>query len=448
MSTPLYDSLKNFADSAPLRLHMPGHKGRMDGLFQDVARMDFTELPPVGDLYADTGAVAVAETLFAEAAGARDALFFSCGSTQGIYTMLSAAVGMGGTLILDRGCHKSVYHGMALLDIAPVYLHPDILDCGLSEPVSPKLLEQALQAHPEAKAVLVTSPSYYGILTDLAPLAEVCHSHGTYLLVDQAHGAHFPFVGIPSAAQAGADLCVVSAHKTLPALGSSSLLYVGNQAPWEKFRLKELSAIFSTTSPSWPILASIDRAREQLERSDGYLKTAEQVRLLRERINEETAFLALTDSPALALDPCRLAVDTGSAGLSGFEADRLLRARNIYLEMADDRYLVAIFTCNDQRDDYVRFLSALKDLPVGAPCSMPNQALPVPIIRQSLREALFGPVEQLALLAAAGRTAAQVVAPYPPGIPVLAPGEEITEKHIAYLQKKSYNIEEKISVAL
>ncbi len=442
MNAPLFDALSALARRDPVRLHMPGHKGRMTGPFSQVSALDFTELPPTGNLYEGLGPVREAEALFASLGGARDALLFSCGATQGIQTMLLAGVGAGGTLILSRGCHQSVYHAMALLDIRPVFLlPPEDPDTGLTAPVTPELLARALEDHPEAAAALVTSPDYYGVRTDLAPLAALCHDRGAFLLVDQAHGAHFPFVGLPTAAQEGADLCVVSAHKTLPALGSSSVLYVGTDAPWDALTLKSLSALFATTSPSWPILASIDHARASLLSENTYPAAAALVSELRRRIPEETPFLPLTETPEAALDPCRLTVDTGSAGLSGLEADRLLRARDIFVEMADDRYLVAIVTCRDRKEDLERFLTALKQLPAGAravPAPLPS--LPVPPVRRSLRQALLGPREQTVLAHAAGRISAQTIAPYPPGIPVILPGEEITEKHIAYLQKKSYNI--------
>lgn len=446
MSTPLYDALLALSGSDPLRLHMPGHKGRAGGLFRDVSAIDFTEITPTGNLYTGEGPIRDAEQLCAKAAGAKDALFFTCGSTQGIFTMLSAAVGLGGTLLLDRGCHKSVYHGMGLLDITPVYLTPAPLPgTALSAPPSAQQAEAALTAHPEAKALFVTSPSYYGLRADLAALAQVCHDHGAYLLVDEAHGAHFPFVGLPSAAALGADLAVVSTHKTWPALGSSSILYVGENFPMDALRLKALSSYFATTSPSYPILASIDYAREALEGDAGvaYRDTARRTAALRRRINEETPFHALCEEDGFSLDPCRLTVDTLTAGLSGYRASELLESRNIFPEMADERYLVAILTCADGEAEFQRLWDGLLSLVPHAGQDSPEPPLclpPLPEKRERIRTALFGDREMVPLQAAAGRISAQIVAPYPPGVPILAPGEEITEKHIAYLQKKSYNI--------
>lgn len=450
MNTPLFNALVSFAELKPQRLHMPGHKGLLSGPFEALSPLDVTELLPTGNLYTGEGPITPAEDLCAAAAEAADALFFSCGSTQGIFTMLAAAVGMGGTLVLDRQSHKSVYHGMGLLDITPRYLNAPVLpERVLAGPITPELLETALTKTPEARAVLVTSPSYYGIRADIAGLSAVCHRHGALLLVDEAHGAHFPFVGLSSVAALGADLAVASTHKTWPALGSSAILYRNEHCPISKAELKDRSAIFATTSPSFPILASIDYARGLLEGSygDKYKKTAHLTAELRKHINTQTRFHALTPEDGLLLDPCRLTIDTRIGGLSGFGAEQQLRAQNIYMEMADERYIVGILTCCDEAETFAKLLSALKMLTPDR-TSIPAEPLPsLPEIkvRCSIRQALFGPREYLPLRSAAGRISGEIVAPYPPGIPILAPGEEITEKHIAYLQKKSYNIDESIA---
>lgn len=441
-----------FSSQTPLRLHMPGHKGRGTGLFSEIAAIDFTELPPTGDLYAMTGPIREAEDLCAAFAGARDALFFTCGSTQGIYTLLSQSAGMGGHLILDRSCHKSVYQAMAMLDITPYYIYPASLPgTSLVGPVTPACLMEALARFPEATAIFLTSPSYYGVVTDLAPLAKLCHEKGKYLLVDQAHGAHFPAVGLPSAAEQGADLSVVSAHKTWPALGSSSILYVGKDAPFEKPLLKEAAALFGTTSPSYPILASIDYAREALEGSDGvaYQHCAVMTADLREKINRTTPFHALSETDGFPLDPCRLTVDTLQAGLPGDTANVLLQKQNIFVEMSDERYLVMILTCRDGPAELDQLYQGLLGLLSHCPPSGTATDIPIPPQAQSrlsLRQALFGPKKRMPLSAAAGEISASLICPYPPGVPVLVPGEEITQKHIAYLEKKRYNIEEIISV--
>lgn len=449
MAAPLYDSLVSLAKSNPLRMHMPGHKGIGEGLFSDITSIDFTEIEPTGNLYTGKGTISDAEDLCAQYAGAKSALFFTCGSTQGIYTMLAEAVGMGGELILERGCHKSVYNAMALLDITPHYIYaPPIPGTSLAGAVTPEQVEDALCRYPAAKAVFLTSPTYYGVVTDLAPIADLCHRFHTYLLVDQAHGAHFPSVGLPSAPEQGADLSVVSTHKTWTAMGSSSVLYVGSDA-FDRLHLKKTSSLFGTTSPSYPILASIDYARARLEGSDGdaYRHCADLTAAFRERINGNSPFHALTPSDNLTLDPCRLTIDT--RGLSGHQADELLQRQNIYVEMSDEHYIVLILTCRDDEASFARLWNGIVSLMPHCNHQTKSEILdlpPKPEIRCSIRAARFGKQETIPLKSAAGRIAADIIAPYPPGIPILAPGEEISQKHIAYLQKKSYNIEEYIAV--
>lgn len=443
---PLYDALYNIVSSQPLRMHMPGHKGVAHDLFREIAKIDFTEIPPTGNLYTGEGPFPDAEALCAAYAGAHEASMLSCGSTLGIQTAICAAVGTGGKMILDRGCHKSVYHAMSLLDISPVYLNPDTY-MGLSLPLSPEEVEMAIFRNPDAKALFLTSPSYYGIITDLRPIAEICHAHNLYLIVDQAHGAHFPTVDLPSAMEMGADLSVVSTHKTWPALGSSAILY--NNSMFDKKELKSISTIFGTTSPSYPILASIDYTRDALEGDLGehYRAAARRTDAFRKWLNGSTPFHALCQEDGLALDPCRLTIDTLRGGIPGHEADALLQQENIFVEMSDERYIVLILTCNDTLESFSRLKAALEALP--ARDVPPQRELPLPHlpeIRASLRFALFGKQEKVPLKDAAGQVSAQIIAPYPPGIPIIAPGEEITEKHIAYLQKKSYNIESNISV--
>ncbi len=449
MAAPLYDSLVSLAKSNPLRMHMPGHKGIGEGLFSDITSIDFTEIEPTGNLYTGKGTISDAEDLCAQYAGAKSALFFTCGSTQGIYTMLAEAVGMGGELILERGCHKSVYNAMALLDITPHYIYaPPIPGTSLAGAVTPEQVEDALCRYPAAKAVFLTSPTYYGVATDLAPIADLCHRFHTYLLVDQAHGAHFPSVGLLSAPEQGADLSVVSTHKTWTAMGSSSVLYVGSDA-FDRLHLKKTSSLFGTTSPSYPILASIDYARARLEGSDGdaYRHCADLTAAFRERINGNSPFHALTPSDNLTLDPCRLTIDT--RGLSGHQADELLQRQNIYVEMSDEHYIVLILTCRDDEASFARLWNGIVSLMPHCNHQTKSEILdlpPKPEIRCSIRAARFGRQETIPLKSAAGRIAADIIAPYPPGIPILAPGEEISQKHIAYLQKKSYNIEEYIAV--
>ena len=197
-STPLYDALRAFAAQRPLRMHMPGHKGKSLPApeLAAIAAIDFTELPPTGDLFSGGGAIGAAEALWAKVFHMASCLFLTGGSTQGVHAALALACKPGETVLLDRGSHRSAYNALALLDLKPVYLErPWLASEGITGPISPSSVAQALEEHPEAKTLCITSPTYYGVLSDLPALAELMHRRGGVLVVDGAHGAHLPFLG-------------------------------------------------------------------------------------------------------------------------------------------------------------------------------------------------------------------------------------------------------------
>lgn len=440
MDAPLYHALCTLARSGALRMHMPGHKGNAMAPLFSIAAIDYTEIPPTGNLYTGEGPIAEAEALAARAWGAARAYFLTGGSSQGILAGLALCAAPGSTILLDRNTHKSFFSGMALLDLHPVYLdHPAAGD-----------VERLLRAHPEAKTVCVTSPTYYGVVAEIEAIAAVCRAHGAKLLVDEAHGAHFPFVNRgPCAAGRGAAVSVSSAHKTLPALGSSALLFTDGS--FSDGAVREKTALFGTSSPSYPILASIDWARAHLEGPGGeaYRRCARETAALRSAINGRGVFHALTEADGLTLDPTRLTVYTACAGLNGRRAGELLEQHyNIWPEMSNRDCVVCILTCSDSSADVARLANALEALESWAgtaplpPCPPP----PGPETCCSIRSAAFAPRHSLPLGQAAGRISAVSIAPYPPGVPVVAPGERITPDILSYLRTIGYDLDEPVSV--
>lgn len=428
MSTPLYDALTHFAAQNPLRMAMPGHKGKpIPGLPAEYARLDFTELPPTGNLYGEeSDCIAQAEQAWAEAWGADSCLFLTGGSTQGVHTML--LLSDSDTVLTDRVSHRSIHTGLALLGKTPVWLtRPWLSDVGTAGPLEPEAVEAALKAHPECKAVCVTSPTYYGVLSDISALAQVCHRHGAKLLVDGAHGAHLFLLG--ENPYRGADLVTVSAHKTLPAPGQSALLF-GTGITLDQ--LRQASLIFATSSPSYPMMAALDALRPWLmtEGKQCYQKTAQQVAQLRKK------YLALTDADA-KLDPTRLTICTEN----GYQVEKFLQEHNIWPEMADSEHVVFILTCADGVEEVERLEQALDALGLHGK-TRPHSTVSAPPLPQSVRtprEALFAPKEAVDMTQAVGRIAAEQIAPYPPGVPIAAPGERIDEKILAYLEQLGYN---------
>ena len=414
MNAPLYYALTAFADTDPLRMHMPGHKGKGLPGWEQLARVDFTELPPTGNLYEAGGAIGEAEALWAKAFGMQECLMLTCGSTQGIHSALTLTCSIGSTLLADRNCHRSVYHTMALLDLTPVYLMEK----------TPQGVEKILKNVPETETVCITSPDYYGRLYDVTGISEVCHRFGAKLVVDGAHGAHLPFMGIDH--YRGADLVVCSAHKTLPAMGQAALLFSGGAYTGDD--LRRAASIHGTSSPSYPILASMDLARAWMESREGqacYQAVCRRVKELR------TKFPALDGEN---LDPGRLTLRIKD----GYEAERLLQKQGIWPEMADRGHVVFIVTGADSMEDLDRLERALEKLDLQRDTdTYPVPPQPEIVLRP--RQALFAPTKTVSLEESEGCISACQIAPYPPGVPVVAPGEVISKKHLAYLQEIGYN---------
>lgn len=440
--TPLYSALVAFAEENRARFHMPGHKGTPSGCKLDGAfAIDYTEIPQTGNLYLEDGPIAEAEALAARWYGMGSCVFLTCGATQGIKAMLASACPMGGKILADRNCHKSVWDACALLQIEPDYLCPETIEAyGITGGLDAEELEARLQTGGYA-ALLVTSPTYYGYCMDLKPIAEAAHRHGAKLLVDAAHGSHLRACGLEDAAFQGADSVVFSAHKTLRALTQGAYLLTRTREEGKTMRAN--AALFGTSSPSYPIMASLDLARAEME-SGSYAAFAKRCRAFRRMIEENTPFPV----PDLG-DPCRLSIFTACAGLSGEEAAQRLRKRGIEPEMADCNSVVCIATPADESENLFRLEKALlalaREEKAGPSCVVSAGRL-LPEKAMTVREACFSPWEELPLCDCAGKTAAQGIAPYPPGVPVIAPGEKIHQNFIEYLGKRRYNISNKVKV--
>lgn len=421
LNTPLYDALADFAAAKPLRFHMPGHKGKGLAGWDRLASLDFTELPPTGNLYEAGGAIGLAEELWAKAFGMKACLFLTCGSTQGNHAALHLTCPPESVVLVDRNCHRSVYHAMALLDLTPVYLMEKTPEC----------VEKELRSHPEIKTVCITSPDYYGRLYDISGISAVCSRFGAKLVVDGAHGAHLPFLGIDHFN--GADLAVCSAHKTLPAPGQAALLFSGGSFRGDD--LRRAASVYGTSSPSYPIMAAMDLARAWMESGEGQRRCREvcaRVEGLRGK------FPALRGD---SLDPMRLTlrVKDGSA------VQERLHKKGIWPEMADHGHVVFIMTGMDDAEDLDRLERALEEEELTADEAV-CPAAPPPEVAVRPRRALFARTETLPLAQCEGRISAEQIAPYPPGIPVTAPGEVISKKHLAYLDKIGYNMGKEVRV--
>lgn len=280
---PLYRSLKKYGDSDYYAFHMPGHKRQL-GLFENPYQIDITEIDGFDDLHhPETDGILVrAEERAAKVYGAEETHFLVNGSTAGILSAVSGCTSRGGKLLMARNCHRSVYHGVELRALHPVYLYPQqIENLGINGAILPEDVEKALEKERDIQAVIITSPTYDGVCSDVRNIAEICHRFEKPLLVDQAHGAHFPFSEYfpEDALWAGADVVIHSVHKTLPSMTQTALLHLqGSLANREQVR--HYLSVYQSSSPSYVLMASIDACMELLEQ-DGKELFAEHERELR-----------------------------------------------------------------------------------------------------------------------------------------------------------------------
>lgn len=434
MDTPLLDALKEYAAGNPARFHMPGHKGRSPEEL-DLFALDVTELPPTGNLYEGGDVIARAEGLWADLFGFPTCQFLTGGSTQGLHTALLLCAKGGREVLADRCAHRSVHNAMAMWDLVPTWLARS-----QDRPVTPELLRQGLAAARGAgkqiKTVCITSPTYYGVLSDVSALAEVTHGFGAALVVDGAHGCHLPFLG--KKPFEGADLVICSAHKTLPVLGQGALLFAGANFPAEAVRWA--ASVNGTSSPSYAVMATLDLARGRWTTPEGKAALARTV------ARAEKLRGAFPSLEGENLDPLRLtALVPGGVGFAWKET---LEAGGVYPEMADRDHLVFLLSPENTDGDPERLEKGLRALYDGASGAMPEKDPDwvLPPIRLTPRQAMLAPGIRKPLAECEGEICLSQVAPYPPGVPVIAPGEEITKKGLAYLGQVGYNIRADVNI--
>ena len=454
--TPLLQALRTVAQRSNAAFHTPGHK-RGQGISEDFANLlgaqafqaDLPELPELDNLFAPEGVILEAQALAADAFGAEQTWFLANGSTCGIQAAVLATCQPGDKLILPRNVHQSAIAALILSGAIPVWLEPEVdQEWDIAHSVDPVQVAIALAQHPDAKAILLVSPTYYGVCGNVRAIAKLAHAHQIPLLIDEAHGAHFAFhPDLPTPAlQAGADLAVQSTHKTLSALTQAAMLHVrGNRI--DRDRLSRALQLVQSTSPSYLLLASLDAARQQMAIQgksllDSALKLAA---IVRTQLAEMPEFAVLqpdrTSTPGwFALDPLRLTVSVAKLRLSGFEADEWLHQAGITCELPGLHHLTFILTHGntaEECDRLVRGLAALSaELETTANSSNPKvfRRFPLPSVMLSPRQAFFAAQRVVPVQEAIAQPSAELICPYPPGIPVLIPGEIITAEAIDFLQ--------------
>ena len=414
--------------------HMPGHKGRDPFGPCDLYALDTTELPTTDDLYAPEGALAEAECLWARAAGADASLLLHDGSTCGIHAMLQLWAREGDAVLLPRNAHLSAVQACVLGGLRPVWIPVTQRGDG-SCLIHEEAVLAALREHPEARCLLLTRPDYFGCCLPLTRIAEEAHRLGIRLAVDEAHGAHFPWLSSPASAGAcGADAWVQSVHKTLPGLTGSAVLHLRDAA--DAPAALRILRREQTSSPSFILMRSIDDSRAWMEaygreRLAHVAARADALRRLLPSLGYRDAHVMWRED-GLETDPTRLVIDAPQGG--GRLAEQLAE-RGIDVELADRRRVVLILTAMTEDSDLDALIEALRSI---APVPREIPPLPaldrLPVCRMSPRAAVMAPSESVPLAHAAGRTAAAAVGLYPPGVPLAVPGELLTEPIIQTLQ--------------
>ena len=428
---PLYSALRQYAGQNKSSFHTPGHKGQCQFLPLEPA-LDLTELPDTDSLFECEGIIRESEIRAARLFGAKYTAVSSGGCTLAIQGMLTAFAGAGSKVIFSRNIHRSAVNTAMLLGIDPVWImHRN--DCGKGLPgrIYPEDVRKVLAENPDAAAVYVTSPDYYGCMSDIGGISKVCGEYGVPLLVDNAHGTHLVAFGRhPITLGASASAC--SAHKTLPVLTGGAWLNCNDERAIG--RLKSSMSLFGSTSPSYLTMASLDLARAWMERHGKAEFTAlsgvvSELKSLAEKIG--------FGLPQGECDPVRLTLLTCPVGMSGDEAADYFRACGVECEHSDAAAVVFILTPFNSTSDLHRLRQAMEGFAVKSPAvnatvcecgHLPGRAM-LP------REVLFRKVTAVSPERACGRIAAEAACPCPPGVPVVMPGEIIDEKCVNILLK-------------
>ena len=454
--TSLYAALSEYSDSDYYPYHMPGHKrSKLMGEMAQYYGSDITEIDGFDDLHHAKGVLLDAQQRANRLYGAGETFYLVNGSTCGILASIMAATERGGELLIARNCHKSVYHAAIMQELTLRYCYPSLIEeYGICDGVAAQQIERMLEEYPDCRAVVITSPTYEGIVSDVKAIADVVHGKNKILIVDEAHGAHFGLGAhmSPGAVACGADVVVHSLHKTLPSMTQTALLHVqGNRVDCRK--LKKYLTMLQTSSPSYVMMASIDCCVRYVEEHgaerfafmrrqyENFCKKLESLRHIRigkmTDVSEKNHFLTNWDIGKLVISVRR-------TSMSGRKLYDILREKyHLQMEMAAADYVLAIMTIMDSEEGWQRLADALLEIDdsikeesidnvtaaesISSTETMTDSKKFMPEVSMTAARAFHSDWQEIFLEDAVGRTAADFVNLYPPGIPILVPGEVISD---------------------
>lgn len=417
---------------------MPGHKRQLTG-FGEPWQLDITEIDGFDNLHHATGILEQLQLQAAELFGSRRSFLLVNGSTCGLLAAVSACVPLGGKLLMSRNCHKAVYHALELRSLRPIYLMPEPCSAGLMGSLSPDAVAAALDRDPEIAAVLVVSPTYDGVVSDIGTIATLAHEHGIPLIVDEAHGAHLPLSShFPaSALHCGADVVVESLHKTLPAFTQTAILHWNSGLVPEE-AVRRFLGIYQTSSPSYLLMASVDCCLKLIAREGAYRFGELRRRLdsFYQQVSGLSYMECLKPKDTFAWDDSKILLSGRRLGLSGPELSRLLRQDyRLEMEMAAGHYVLALTSLMDTEEGFLRLFQALAQIekrfslnppPVSADMIYKSDIYRLPKAAMPIASALGKPHRAVPLPEAAGEVSHEYLYLYPPGIPLIVPGEYIS----------------------
>lgn len=433
--------------------HMPGHK-RSPIVFPNPYTIDITEIEGFDDLHRPNGILKEAQKRAAQLYGSKRSYYLVNGSSCGILTAVSAALPPKGKLLMARNCHKSVYHAVYLRGLAAVYVNPCMTDFGILGAVDPEEIRSCLNRDPDILAVVITSPTYEGIVSDIASIAEIVHGFGIPLIVDEAHGAHFGFhKAFPKTAlRLGADIVIQSMHKTLPSLTQTALLHVNSKYISSEMIERYLD-IYETSSPSYVLMAGMEKCIRMLrEEGQGMF---ERYALNLESFYQQTKDLLrlhvmtkedFSEKELFDLDISKIVISARQTELTGSDLERRLREDyHLQLEMYSGFYALGMTSVMDTREGFERLSQALEEIDRGLSSSpeaekeertqLIRDLYMLREKRMELYEAMDLPLQNVSLEEAKGKVSADMLSLYPPGIPILLPGEVVDENFVKNIRK-------------
>ncbi len=449
---PIYDALQRFRQMRVVPFDVPGHKhGKgnpelTEFLGQQCMSIDVNSMKPLDNLCHPISVIREAEELMAEAFGAAHAFLMVGGTTSSVQSMVLSTCKRGDKIILPRNVHRSVINALVLCGAIPIYVNPEVdTRLGISLGMKREQVAKAIKEHPDAVAVLVNNPTYYGVCSDIKAIVKMAHDAGMYCLADEAHGTHFYFgENMPiSAMAAGADMSAVSMHKSGGSLTQSSVLLIGERV--SEGHVRQIINLTQTTSGSYLLMSSLDISRRNLalRGKEVFNKVIKMAEYAREEINAVGGYYAfgrelINGDSIFDFDPTKLSVHTRDIGLAGIEVYDLLRDEyDIQIEFGDIGNILAYLSIGDRFQELERLVSALAEIRRRFhkdPKGLMSQEYIDPEVVCSPQEAFYANKESLPLRESVGRVCSEFVMCYPPGIPILSPGERITKEILDYIE--------------